>query len=368
MADFIKGLELSRLFYHQAVAPLLQEKFSPLSYSAARLDFGSDVLGFDTPMSRDHDWGPRLTIYLSQSDLALYKEQISDALAVGLPYEVGGYSTNFIKQEDDTGLMAVIQQGRINHFVTITTIEDFFMEYAGIDVDRPLQARHWLVIPQQRLRTIKSGRVFHDGLGRLEGIRTLLKWYPRDVWLHLMANTWRQIDQEEPFMGRCGDVGDEIGSRLVASRQVQRLMRLCFLMERQYAPYFKWFGTAFLQLDCASRLSPILKRVFEAGDWRQRQDPLSEAYLFLQEMHNKLELTEFIQPDISSFFSRPYLVPHSARYVDALLSAVHDDEVRSLPAYIGSIDQFVQSIDVLESIPACRKIGILYEDGGAAAV
>lgn len=39
-------------------------------------------------------------------------------------------------------------------------------------------------------------------------------------------------------------------------------MRLCFLMEKQYAPYPKWFGTAFAQLDCAERLLPVFEEVF----------------------------------------------------------------------------------------------------------
>ena len=39
-------------------------------------------------------------------------------------------------------------------------------------------------------------------------------------------------------------------------------MKLCFLMERQYTPYIKWLGTAFKQLDCAHRLTPILMLVF----------------------------------------------------------------------------------------------------------
>ena len=35
-----------------------------------------------------------------------------------MPYVVDGYPTNFIKQEDDTLLMALIEEGRINHFVS----------------------------------------------------------------------------------------------------------------------------------------------------------------------------------------------------------------------------------------------------------
>jgi hypothetical protein len=46
-------------------------------------------------------------------------------------------------------------------------------------------------------------------------------------------------------MPRAGFVGDELGSALIGSRLVRDIMNLCFLLEKQYAPYPKWFGTAF---------------------------------------------------------------------------------------------------------------------------
>ena len=69
-------------------------------------------------------------------------------------------------------------------------------------------------------------------------------------------------------MARCGDVGDDVGSRLIAARLLGDLMRLCFLMERQYAPYAKWFGTAFARLDCAARLLPLFEGVLRAETWQ----------------------------------------------------------------------------------------------------
>jgi len=53
---FIPGLELSARFYREAVRPLLDARFPGLRHAAARLGRGSDVLGFDTEMSMDHDW------------------------------------------------------------------------------------------------------------------------------------------------------------------------------------------------------------------------------------------------------------------------------------------------------------------------
>ena len=57
MPEFIPGLELAKLFFHEAVEPVLDSDFPALKYSAALIGPGSEVLGFDTSMSRDHHWG-----------------------------------------------------------------------------------------------------------------------------------------------------------------------------------------------------------------------------------------------------------------------------------------------------------------------
>ena len=76
----------------------------------------------------------------------------------------------------------------------------------------------------------------------MQEVRDRLGYYPRDVWLYLlMAGRWR-VHPELNLVGRSGFVGDELGSSLIGSQLVSDLMRLCFLMERQYAPYSKWFG------------------------------------------------------------------------------------------------------------------------------
>ena len=59
MPEFLPGLELSRAFYQEVVAPILGDT----PHSAARLGWGSDVLGFDTERSTDHGWGPQLQIF-----------------------------------------------------------------------------------------------------------------------------------------------------------------------------------------------------------------------------------------------------------------------------------------------------------------
>ena len=109
-----------------------------------------------------------------------------------------------------------------------------------------------------------AGAVYYDGLGELTALRQALAWYPQDVWLYLLACGWQRIGQEEPFVGRAGAVGDDLGSALIAARLVRDVINLCFLLEKQYAPYPKWFGTAFQHLDCATAISPQLEKVLQA--------------------------------------------------------------------------------------------------------
>jgi hypothetical protein len=362
MPTFIPGIILAERFYREAVRPVLELHFPDLVHSAARLDFGSDVLGFDTPQSMDHDWGPKCTLFVSEPDYEAFRDRIDVVLGCELPFKVAGISTHFGWHDDGTRRNEQVTHWPICHGVTVTTPSRFFQEYLCLDPVPPMQTADWLTLPQQRLRTIASGKVFHDGLRELEPTRQALRWYPRDVWLYLLANQWKRIDQEAPFMARCGDVGDELGSRLVAARLVRELMRLCFLMERQYAPYAKWFGTAFARLSCAGKLTPLFTHVQDAADWHTREEHLSVAYIAIAQMHNDLAVTPAIDTRVIPFHSRPYKVPQAGLFVEALHLEIQSQEVRDLPLHVGSVDQFVDSTDILDVPARCRKLGVMYTD------
>jgi hypothetical protein len=359
-SNFIPGLVLSERFFHSAVQPLLATHFPTLRYSAALLGRGSDVMGFDTPQSRDHHWGPKTTLFLTEDDVSRYHDRIVTMLGNELPFTIDGYPTHFDQPNVDGGFLTHTDQRPIAHGVNVTTIARFTGDYLGIDATKPIDERAWLAMPSQRLRTVRSGRVFHDDLG-LAAVRERLHWYPRDVWLYRMANQWRRIDQEEPWVGRCGDVGDELGSRIVATRLIVELMRLCFLIEREYWPYFKWFGTAFSRLRCSATLTPIFHDVMNASDWKAREVMIGGAYLHVGAMHNELGLSEVVEPRLAPFFGRPYQVPHAMRFVDALMGALESPTLRSLPPYVGSVDQFADSTDVLDDIPMAQALMSIYD-------
>ena len=162
-------------------------------------------------------------------------------------------------------------------------------------------------------------------------------------------------------MGRCGQVGDELGSRLVAARLIRDLMTLCFLLERQYAPYIKWLGTAFKQLDCADGLMPIFEQVLNATTWQEREKPLTSAYQLAAKMHNDLGITEPLPTKVSQFHDRPFLVIHAERFADAIRAAITSEEVRVLPEHLGSIDQFIDSTDMLAYPRQFNQLKLMYQ-------
>src|SRR5437762_76925 len=88
LPPFIPGAELCRLFYDEGIRPIMDRRFPAVSYGAARLDNGSDVLGFDTPVSMDHGWGPRLNLYIADADFSTaLGADIRRAMADELPFD-----------------------------------------------------------------------------------------------------------------------------------------------------------------------------------------------------------------------------------------------------------------------------------------
>lgn len=365
LSDFIPGAELARLFYEEVVAPILGAEFPALRWDAALIDAGSEVLGFDDAMSRDHHWGPRVTLYLAAADHRAHAQEIVELLRRRLPIAFRGYPTSFepIPGEPRSLRFEYRKQGPVNHRVAVKVLRDEVRDYLGFDTDNELTATHWLTFPQQKLRTLTHGPVFALSLGEVDAMRERFLWYPRDAWLYLLAAGWMRISQEEPFIGRTGLAGDDIGSAIIAARLVRDVMQLCFLMERQYAPYAKWFGTAFAGLESADELIPVLRRALAADGWEKRAHALNEAFHILARMHNALSVTAPLSTEPAPFYSRPFQVIGGERFSSALVSAITDPAVKRIAAgrLIGSIDQFSDSTDLRESAGLRERLRALYE-------
>jgi len=344
MGAFVPGLELNARFYAEVVAPLLAR----WPHAAARLGTGSEVLGFDTERSTDHGWGPRLTVLVDAGAL----DAVAGAIETGLPDAFGGWPVRY-------GWDAV----PVQHHVRVLTLPRWLRSELGVDRAEGQRTVDWLLLPQQKLLEVTSGAVYRDDTGALGTARQTLRWYPDQVWLWMLAAQWRRIAQEEAFVGRTAEVGDELGSRLVAARLARELMRLWFLLHRTYWPYAKWFGSAFARLPDSADLAAALGTALAAPAYPERERGLASAYRLVAARHNAVGLTESVDTEVRHYFERPFQVLMADRFTDACLRRVVDPDLADLPL-VGSVDQMADATDVLDSAEQARKLRALFEPVG----
>ncbi|WP_037065341.1 DUF4037 domain-containing protein [Pseudonocardia acaciae] len=337
MPDFRPGLDLARDFYREVVRELVE-----VPHAAALLGEGSEVLGYDQPRSTDHGWGPRLLVFVSERHV----RAVTDAVESGLPERFAGWPVRFFDSET----------GTVRHHVGVGTLGSWLLGQLGVSpgavLPTSLPVSWWLAVPQQHLLQVTAGEVFTDEIGELTGVRDALAHYPRDVWLWLMASQWHLIGNAEPLVGRCAEAGDERGGRLVATRLVRLLAEQCFLQERRYWPYPKWFGTAFGRLPCADRIGPLLDELLDAREPAARERALVAALETVAGRHNELGVTPPVDPACGPFdvniagAVRPYRVLNAGRFVTACRDAVSDRALRELVT-VGGIDQLTHADDAL---------------------
>jgi len=358
------------------VGPLLAERFPGLRYAAALLGPGSEVAGLDSERSTDHNWGPRLQVLLSADDPADDPDDpgggsgggsggdfnggpdgraaaVTAMLTSRLPSSFRGYPVAFpLSGEPDSAA---------RHHVVVSELGAWLTGLLGFDPRRGVTLLDWLATPTQRLAEFTAGAVFRDDPGELTRARRDLAWYPRDVWLYLLACQWRRIEQEEAFPGRCAEAGDDLGSVIVTARLARDLMRLCLLMHRRYPPYSKWLGTASARLpgspgpsaSPSASLAASLSAALSATGWPAREQHLGDAYRRVAARHNQLGLTPPLDTGTRPFYDRPYQVIEAARFTTALRAAISDPRIAALPL-TGAVDQFTDSTDAAGDLPLLR--------------
>jgi hypothetical protein len=160
---FVPGLELAGDFYTSAVRPLLTDEFPGLRYAAALLGPGSEVAGFDSQRSTDHDWGPRLQLLLPDEPGDGPSATITATLTRRLPESFRGYPVRFSLSGEPASAA--------RHHVKVGGLGGWLSWVLGFDPRRGVTLLDWLATPAQRLAEFTTGRVFHDGPGELSAAR-----------------------------------------------------------------------------------------------------------------------------------------------------------------------------------------------------
>ena len=359
-ASIYPGQGLSRGFFYEAAQPILNADFPGLRYTAGLLGYGSDVLGFDDEVSTDHMWGPRFYLFLREEDMDL-SEALMANFARKLPREYRGYSVSFSPPDPEDGGVRVMEPAtgeEARPLIFIHTIDEYLMGEIGTAWPARMDCAHGLAVAEQRLLSLAMADLYRDDLGMAERLAPLA-YYPKEARLYLIASNWSIIASEQAFSRRCSRRGDEIGSRLVCARIVERLMRLCFLYNGVYAPYSKWFAAAFGRLPVPAALKEALSAALSASDGAEREDHLVRAQAMTAELHNASGLTAPVEYRVEPYFTREIKVIYADKFARATGEQLKGTELENVPLF-GAISDIGGLCEAADRPEALRKLKSLY--------
>lgn len=255
---FRNGLELCEAFYEEYGKPMIRQKFPEYEHLIAvgLVGEGSECFGFDDQVSRDHDFGPGFCLWITDS--------VYDEIGEALQRAYEELPSTYMGITRFTTLKA---QKRVGVF----RIGDFYENLIGLR-DVPETRNQWLFLDDYRLATTVNGKVFRDDLGEFTRIRRgILAYYPEEVRI-------RKIAREAALMAQSGQYnysrmfgrGERVTAVIALSEFMKHTMSMVYLLNRSYAPFYKWMHRGMERLRVLPEIRDILSSLvdFPAGDER----------------------------------------------------------------------------------------------------
>ncbi len=270
----MKGLELSRAFYEAYGKPMLDEFKEIMPYLAAGMfGSGSECLGYDDDISKDHDFEPGFCIFLPGEDVIDRRTAfLLERAYAKLPKEFMGFKR---------ALMQPVGGARHGVFRT----DEFFDEKIG-SPDGSLSLSGWLTVPQQALLEVTNGEIFFDNYGEVSKIREKLEFYPEDIFLKKLAGQLLIMAQSGQYnYKRCIGHGETAAAQLAAFEFVKSAMAVIFLLNQRYMPYYKWSFKALRELKKFSELSETLEYLISSGNGK---NICEEKYILIESISSDI--------------------------------------------------------------------------------
>ena len=222
------GLPLSRGYFFASLPQLETAMPGLLQQAAVGLaGDGSECLGVDDEISRDHDWGPGFCLWLPDEVLPAQLPLIEAALAT-LKDSYEGFAARMRPER---------RAGRVGPM----GIGAFYARHTGFP-QPPTTWQEWRAIPETALAACTNGEVFSDVPGQFSAFRkTLLGFYPDDIVRKKLAARCMSMAQAGQYnLPRSLQRGELGAAMLAAARFAEAALSLAFLLNRRYMPFYKW--------------------------------------------------------------------------------------------------------------------------------
>lgn len=255
----MKGLELAKKYYEKYGRTMIGGQFSDIAgYMAAGLvGYGSECLGFDDEISRDHDFGPSFCIWLPREIYEHYGKAVQAAYDA-LPKTFLGFSER-------------VEEAQGKNRVGVLCLEDFYKEILGTET-LPQTDAQWLILPEEALATAVNGCVFEDRLGQFSAFREgLLRYYPDRVWRRKLADALARTAQAGQYnYARAMQRGERVAAELSLNEFVRESMHLVYLLNRTYAPFYKWMHRGLRELPTGSEIGDMSALLYQTDSKADR--------------------------------------------------------------------------------------------------
>ncbi|MCR5808248.1 MAG: DUF4037 domain-containing protein [Clostridiales bacterium] len=305
-------IDKNRRFYENRVKELIRSRFPEYEdrIAVGIAGEGSDCFGYDDEISRDHDFGTGVCLWITDEDMELFGRRLSAAYNELVDSEERAYFTDRLRER--RGVM---------------TIRAFYSNILNIDCDAEsgvLTDEQWYRLDHSCLKTAVNGEVFRDDLGVFTAFRRYLSgYYPDRVWRTRIAEQLHEYASSfQVNYARCMTRGDTVAAELCRARGMSSAMELFFLLKREYPPYYKWTYRALTELDAEGSISA---KLLELSQERIRPEAWEGTRYHPNRQNYKdriVSLSEEIASELELMLVEKGLSRARGRYLEAHVSAI----------------------------------------------
>ena len=300
-------LDESRRFYDEQVAPMLHDRFPQYEdrIAVGIAGEGSDCFGYYDEISRDHDFGTGVCLWLTDEDMEEFGHELNEAY------------NQLVDEKTRTFLTARLRERR-----GVMSIHDFYSNILQLDCNTKecqMTEQQWLNLDHACLATAVNGEIFRDDLKEFTNFRELLKsYYPDRVWRIRIAEKMHEYSAAlQVNYARCMIRHDTVAAELCKAKGMEAAMELYFLLKRTYPPYYKWTYRALTELDNNGRFSERIQELAELKcneeAWKDtRYNPNRQNY-----KDRIVSLAEDMAYDLSELLRDNGLISHLNPYLEA---------------------------------------------------
>ncbi len=240
-----KGIDICRKYYDRYVRPMIDEKFPGYASKIAcgLSGEGSDAFGYDDAISRDHDWGPSVCLWITEETDSEIGEELRKAYEE-LPEEMDGIKrAPYVRGKDRRG---------------VQVIPKFFARLTGASLYEDI---NWRETMSPLLAAAINGQIWRDDEGIVTDFRkNLSNGYPESILFKHLAEGCARFSREGQYNAkRVADRGDELTSRMFVYDAAREAMKLLYLANGKFYPHDKWLRYGLKDLEGGDTLDGLIQ-------------------------------------------------------------------------------------------------------------